>query len=202
MKTSKSVIFLFTTVLSCALAACGEKKSGTVKDYDGNVYETRIVNTSDCMTEKLRVKHFSNGIAIKEARTNQEWVTAIANGEPAWCYINNDPKTEKSGLLYNIHVVTSSHGIAPKSWHVASLNRDKVFEANTTDVIKNPSGYIRREDGSFYRIKSDETFDVFWLLDDDQGDFGYFGTTISRLEINQQKIKNPNAGYFIVCIRD
>jgi len=69
----------------------------------------------------LNVDHFANGDPIPEARTAEEWKSASDNGQPAWCYYNNDPGNERTyGRLYNWYAVHDLRGLAPKGWHVPS----------------------------------------------------------------------------------
>ncbi len=71
------------------------------------------------MAENLNVDKFRNGDLIPEAKTNEEWVKADDNNQPAWCYINNDPATANSfGRLYNWPAVDDPRGLAPEGWHI------------------------------------------------------------------------------------
>lgn len=74
------------------------------------------------MTENLDVSTFRNGDPIPEAKTDEEWEKAYENGQPAWCYYDNDPANGvKYGRLYNWYAVNDSRGLAPKGWHVPSV---------------------------------------------------------------------------------
>ena len=73
------------------------------------------------MTKNLDVSIFRNGDPIPEAKTNEDWIQAIENNQPAWCYYdNNSVNGEKHGKLYNIYAVNDSRGLAPKGWHIPS----------------------------------------------------------------------------------
>jgi uncharacterized protein (TIGR02145 family) len=73
------------------------------------------------MTENLNVDKFRNGDPIPEAKTAEEWKKAGANGEPAWCYYDNDPANgEKYGKLYNWYAVNDPRGLAPEGWKIPS----------------------------------------------------------------------------------
>ena len=75
------------------------------------------------MAKNLNVDHFRNGDPIPEAKTDEEWIDAGKNGQPAWCYYENDPAYGKLyGKLYNWYAVDDSRGLAPEGWHVASLS--------------------------------------------------------------------------------
>jgi uncharacterized protein (TIGR02145 family) len=74
------------------------------------------------MAENLNVDKFRNGDPIKEAKTEEEWLRAAKNKQPAWCYFENDSVNGKIyGKLYNWFAVNDKRGLAPKGWRVASL---------------------------------------------------------------------------------
>jgi len=73
------------------------------------------------MAKNLNVDKFRNGDPIPEAKTEEEWVRAGENGQPAWCYYDNDPANgEKNGKLYNGYAVNDPRGLAPAGWHIPS----------------------------------------------------------------------------------
>lgn len=76
-----------------------------------------------CMAQNANVERFRNGDFIQEAKTNQEWMKAFDNRQPAWCYYNNDPSQgTKHGKLYNWYAVNDPRGLAPLGWHVPDNN--------------------------------------------------------------------------------
>jgi uncharacterized protein (TIGR02145 family) len=71
------------------------------------------------MSENLNVDKFRNGDPIPHAKTHEEWEKAGKNGEPAWCYYDNNPANgAKYGKLYNWYAVNDHRGLAPKGWHI------------------------------------------------------------------------------------
>lgn len=73
------------------------------------------------MTQNLNVDKFRNGDPIPEAKTNEEWRKAGENGEPAWCYYNNNPDNgDRYGKLYNWYAVNDPRGLAPEGWKIPS----------------------------------------------------------------------------------
>ena len=80
------------------------------------------------MTKNLDVGTFRNGYPIPEAKTNEEWVNAGLNKQPAWCYYQNDPTNgEKYGKLYNWYAVNDSRGLTPEGWHIPSENEWEIL---------------------------------------------------------------------------
>jgi uncharacterized protein (TIGR02145 family) len=73
------------------------------------------------MTENLNVDRFRNGDLIPEAKTADEWKKAGKEGNPAWCYNNNDPVNgQRFGKLYNWYAVNDPRGLAPEDWKIPS----------------------------------------------------------------------------------
>jgi len=73
------------------------------------------------MTKNLNVATFRNGEPIPQAKTDEEWINAGKNGQPAWCYYNHDPKNgEIYGKLYNWYAVNDPRELAPVGYHIAS----------------------------------------------------------------------------------
>jgi uncharacterized protein (TIGR02145 family) len=67
------------------------------------------------------VDKFRNGDPIPEAKTDEEWEKAGENGEPAWCYYNNNPDNgDRHGKLYNGFAVNDPRGLAPEGWKIPS----------------------------------------------------------------------------------
>ena len=100
------------------------------------------------MTKNLNVSTFRNGDPILEAKTEEEWYLAGENGEPAWCYYDNDPANgEKYGKLYNWYAVNDPRGLAPEGWHLPSDSEwtDLVTFLGGTDLagskMKTPLGW-------------------------------------------------------------
>jgi uncharacterized protein (TIGR02145 family) len=127
------------------------------------------------MTKNLDVTRFINGDVILQAQTDEEWVTADKNRQPAWCYYDNDSRHDSSyGKLYNWYAVSDPRGLAPKGFHIPSerewniqrkfINADKelkeVFGKDIYDKLSIPensvfsglSGGKRSSNGTFSTI--------------------------------------------------
>ena len=95
--------------------------SDKVIDIDGNNYSIDTIGKQTWMKENLNVSKFRNGDLIPEAKTAEEWKKAGDNGEPAWCYYeNNAANGKKYGKLYNWYAVIDARGLAPEGYHVPS----------------------------------------------------------------------------------
>jgi uncharacterized protein (TIGR02145 family) len=79
------------------------------------------INNTTWSTKNLNVKQFANGDNIIEAKTNEEWIKANENKQPAWCYYENNLSNEEIyGKLYNYYAVIDKRGLAPNGWKVSS----------------------------------------------------------------------------------
>jgi uncharacterized protein (TIGR02145 family) len=80
-----------------------------------------MIGSQTWMAENLNVDRFRNGDIIPEAKTVEEWTTALRNKQPVWSYNSYDSiNGKKYGKLYNWYAVNDSRGIAPEGWHVPS----------------------------------------------------------------------------------
>jgi uncharacterized protein (TIGR02145 family) len=71
------------------------------------------------MPKNLNVDTFRDTTPIREAKTNEEWMLAGLNKQPAWCYYDNNPENgDKYGKLYNWYAVNDPRGLAPDTWRI------------------------------------------------------------------------------------
>ena len=74
------------------------------------------------MSRNLNVEKFLNGELIREVKTNEDWFKARQQKQPAWCYYKNDKAFgDRFGKLYNWYAVNDPRGLAPKGWHIPSI---------------------------------------------------------------------------------
>jgi len=84
-------------------------------------YESVRIGNQEWMTRNLDVDRFRNGDLIPHIKSNEEWKKAGENGQPAWCYYDNDPENgKKYGKLYNWYAVNDPRGLAPEGFHVST----------------------------------------------------------------------------------
>lgn len=98
----------------------------TVKDIDGNVYNTVNIGTQVWMKENLKTTKYNDGTEIPNISVDVKWA-ALTTG--AYCdYLNIQNNSTIYGRLYNWYVIdnnaatrVSSNGgknICPEGWHV------------------------------------------------------------------------------------
>jgi len=94
---------------------CGPT-TGTLTDYDGNVYQTIRICNQWWMAENLKVTHYRNEVKIPNVTDNTEWA-GLTTG--AYCeYDNNADNVATYARLYNWYAIIDGQDIAPVGWHV------------------------------------------------------------------------------------
>src|ERR1035437_5241046 len=109
------IVLLFTVTLFCI--GLTRPQAQTVKDKDGNVYQTVKIGTQVWMVENLKTTKYNNGDPINNVSDKKTW-SQLSTG--AWCNSDNDIATRnKYGKLYNWYAVKTGN-LAPSGWHVPS----------------------------------------------------------------------------------
>ena len=104
-------------------------------------------------SKNLNVSKFRNGDPIPQALSAEDWERASSNGEPAWCYYDNDPKNgPKYGKLYNWYAVNDPRGLAPAGWHIPSENEWRILinfiGASAGTKLKSNQGWFNNGNGT------------------------------------------------------
>jgi len=94
--------------------------TGTVTDYDGNVYETIEIGTQTWMKENLRSLHYADGSTI----------------EGVYAYEDNESNVADYGRLYiwdavmgiGKSVSEKAQGVCPDGWHVPSKVETEILD--------------------------------------------------------------------------
>jgi len=131
MRYKRITLFVF------ALFCFGFSGAQTVKDIDGNVYNTVAIGMQVWMAEDLKVFHYRNGDAIPYVSINTYW-TALSSG--AYCYYDGWPASRVR--LYNWFAVNDSRRLAPAGWHIPSDAEWKTLIdfVDSTDFRKDKTG--------------------------------------------------------------
>ena len=117
----KAVYLVLAISLMFAVSTCKKDKSSntaaaTVKDIDGNIYNTVTIGTQVWMKENLNTTKFNDGIAIPNVTVDSNWAKLTT---PGYCYLKNDSVINKNvyGALYNWYAVNADK-LCPDGWHV------------------------------------------------------------------------------------
>ena len=99
----------------------GLQNSTTVKDTDGNVYNTVTIGNQTWMVENLKTIHYNDGNAIPLVTDSVTWINTLSD---AYCLYNNNVSYGLIyGALYNASAIDNTvHQLAPKGWHVPSYS--------------------------------------------------------------------------------
>ncbi len=214
MKT-KILLLVALFSLGCIAIMESQEKITTVK-----------IGKQTWCVKNLDVTHFRNGMPIKEVKTDEEWIRAAQNKQPAWCYYNNDPANgAKYGKLYNWYAVNDRKGLAPKGFHVPTdeewstlisfLGGDNVAAekmkmvplSTTKGTAKSPSGFnalfsgMRNSNGKFYELGTN----TYWW-----GSTEVAGTStrvwVRYINNRDSKVDRTSLikeyGYSVRCIKD
>ena len=97
---------------------CRQLTTGTVTDFDGNVYRTVVIGSKTWTTDNLRSVHFKNGTIIPTGLNNYYWNTATT---PCYSTMYDDTTGDyEYGKVYNWYAVADPNGLCPAGWHVPS----------------------------------------------------------------------------------
>ncbi len=92
------------------------KIDNTVKDVDGNSYNTIHIGKQIWFAENLKTSKYNDGTSIPHIVNDSLWISSKSG---AWCHYNNDQKNnDKYGKLYNLYVVSGNKNVCPSGWHV------------------------------------------------------------------------------------
>jgi len=228
----KKIILVFALALFL-LPSCAKKPDvvtkppvntgQTVKDADGNGYDTVTIGTQVWLVQNLRTTHYRDGSAIANATDSASWVN---NTTGAYCDYNNTASNSAAyGKLYNFYAANNGHNICPKGWHVPSLAEwttlttylgdtaagAKLKEAGTAHWkspnkgATNASGFtalpggFRNNNGPFYNIGNDG---VWWstTLDNNGNVYGLYMNSANSIVNGGSGSKNN--GFSVRCIKD
>jgi uncharacterized protein (TIGR02145 family) len=114
---------LFLILVPC----CKKEKddSDTVKDIDGNVYNTVNIGTQVWMKENLKTTRYNDGKSIPTGYTNEQWKNLTTDAYAIYPYadidgLNSEPEVLQAyGALYNWYAVSKGN-LCPVGWHVST----------------------------------------------------------------------------------
>ena len=112
------LIIIFT---SC----CKIDHLGTVKDIDGNVYQTVVIGNYEWMAENLKTTTYNNGTEIPNITENSDWAS-LSSGAYCW-YNNNANNADTYGALYNWYAINMGN-LCPDGWRASTDDEWKYLE--------------------------------------------------------------------------
>jgi uncharacterized protein (TIGR02145 family) len=144
MRNAKA-IFISVLIFSAAFAVAAAQ---TVKDIEGNIYNTVIIGTQVWMAENLKTTKYNDSTDIPFISDNKNWNALFI---PAYFWYDNDEKANEKtyGALYNWYAVCTNK-LCPAGWHIPGY-------AEWTTMIKKLKGGERVAGG-----KLKETGTTHW----------------------------------------
>lgn len=119
LKNQRLEIDQLTQKIKILEAQLGKTSKEPAAEVEKPTIHTVKIGSQTWMTSNLTVTKFRNGDPIYEAQSVEEWERCGKKKIPAWCWYDNDPKTDKkSGKLYNWYAVNDPRGLAPEGFHV------------------------------------------------------------------------------------
>ena len=119
MKKKSEILFhvFITCVLFSMLANSCKKDDLSVKDGDGNAYNTVTIGTQIWLGENLKTTKYNDKTEIPLVTDDTEWEGLTT---PGYCWYNNNSSYKNTyGALYNWYVVNTGK-LCPSGWHVPS----------------------------------------------------------------------------------
>jgi uncharacterized protein (TIGR02145 family) len=90
-------------------------QTSTIRDVDGNIYDTITIGTQTWMKENLKTTKYKNGTDIPLVMDKCVWYYLTT---PGYCWHNNDAINKTTyGALYNWYAVKTGN-LCPTGWHV------------------------------------------------------------------------------------
>jgi len=93
----------------------------SIRDIDGNYYNTVVIGSQVWMKENLKVTKFSDGSPINKVTDPKLWFTSLSS--PVYVEVDDsytNPYHTNYGNYYNSFTVSDSRSICPAGWHVPS----------------------------------------------------------------------------------
>jgi uncharacterized protein (TIGR02145 family) len=92
----------------------------TLKDIDGNVYNSVRIGTQVWMKENLKVTRYRNGDLIGTTTPATLDISDQSTPKYQWAYDGKESNVATYGRLYTWYAVTDSRNVCPIGWHVPS----------------------------------------------------------------------------------
>lgn len=114
----KKIKFFCLTGILAVAAGIASYAQSTVKDIDGNVYNTVKIGNQLWIKENLKVTKLNDGRPISDSRGLTFDFPPKDIEEPrAWVYKDDPKNNEKYGKLYNWYAVNTGK-LCPQGWHI------------------------------------------------------------------------------------
>jgi Fibrobacter succinogenes major domain (Fib_succ_major). len=209
-------------ILLLCTGLTGLQAQDTVKDADGNAYNTITIGKQIWMAENLKTTKYNDGTAIPYMSDSTSFLITT---DPVYYLYNND-KTNKSifGLLYNWFVL-NTRKLCPAGWHVPAyeewttlitvLGGEKVAggklketgtkhwdspnagATNVTGFTALPGGYR-----SIYACEGIGIYGAWWSVTE-YGDAGAYVREVGNFDGKMSwNVPSKSCGFSVRCLKN
>lgn len=217
------LITVFATLFVLLSCEREDKDYSIPVDGDGNTYQTIVIGTQTWMVGNLHTTHLNDGTPIEQY---VQWKNA--NTKPVFCYYDNNSSNDSTyGMLYNWHAVNSGK-LAPKGWHVATLQDWETLAARYGGLSKAGGALKALEIWREPNTGATNSSRLGLLptgcclgsfengIFEGQGEIGYWWTStpamggaggeMMKLSYNSEELQGngsgPDFGYAVLCVKD
>jgi|GEM_PF-1493707 len=162
------------------------------------------------MNENLKVKKFNNGDLIPQAQGNGDWITALRNKTPAWCYCEDLQENPTKDVLYNYYALIDPRGMAPAGYRIATLddwnilfNKYGGLESAFEKLKDTEKDVLNTADMRGYRRGTWILPETYWWTKDGKKILlaaDYIGTMVIEENIDESGYFND--GLFLRCVKE
>lgn len=216
------LITVFATLFVLLSCEREDKDYSIPVDGDGNTYQTIVIGTQTWMVGNLHTTHLNDGTPIEQ---DVKWENADI--KPVFCYYDNNASNDSTyGMLYNWYAINSGK-LAPKGWHVATLQDWETLAARYGGLSKAGGALKALEIWREPNIGATNSSRLGLLptgcclgsfdngIFEGQGDIGYWWTSTPGqmgggwrmiLSYDSEELpgntSGPDFGYAVLCVKD
>jgi uncharacterized protein (TIGR02145 family) len=177
----------------------------TIKDIDGNTYNTLVIGEQVWLNENLKVSRYRNGDQISTGCTNSEWFNNSLTKTGAYAVYNNNMTNSVYGLLYNWYAVDDDRGICPDGWSVPSNKKllelgkylSMIYSKSNTNAPTLLKGFRNRQ-GQF----DIGSFGYIWSSTEAISQFAQARSVSYSKSTVYRSWRHRSEGYFVRCLKD
>ena len=119
MHRIKCILSTISAAILISSTTNGQSEIGdTIRDIDGNIYQTVKIGNQTWMAENLKTTKFNDGTPINNINNGQDWNIEVEDRE-TYCWLNFDNGKKDLGAYYNLNTVLNDK-LCPSGWHVPS----------------------------------------------------------------------------------
>jgi uncharacterized protein (TIGR02145 family) len=179
-----------------------------------NFYKRAVIGNQIWMSENYDISQFQNGEVFPQVKSASEWIEALENKKPVWCYYNFDSiESIRYGKIYNWYAVNDTRGLAPKGWRIPSSDDVQKLE-DKMNTLPDDGTFLGRLNSLGFNAEmfgnisyTGESmnltqFVAWWTSDQNQQNswskfgFGWYGGEDTPSEIGKKY------GFYIRCIKN